>query len=159
MQQGCGLADKRGSETTSGLSLLETMINESLAKERTSELVSGLLKIKPAKASKRQKRKIRLLYSIKEVSEPVCIESDSEDDSDVEQPVDLIPEEHEHVMEDKKVLSIVKKLHKHLRWHAISRKSRFFESPDRLDDVVADINAIRNGNYILVDEFCPYSLL
>ena len=91
---------------------------------------------KSDKNSSSSKRKVKILYTV--------LEEDCSDD-DCELVGDMIAKDTYKVL--------IKKLHKAIGHMMIGRhgKGHFFKSNEKLDDMLTDIEAIKTGNFYLID--------
>ena len=92
------------------------------------------------------------------MAEPVDTE-----DSDADN-IEATEEDKKHRLSKEFIVTIARKLNKHLRWHCIARlsrssaKPRKFESSHRLREMVEDIERIRTGNYTEIDDDDVYNI-
>jgi hypothetical protein len=91
---------------------------------------------KSDKSSSSGKRKVKILHSVTE-------EDNSDDDAEIVGEV---------IAKDI-YKTLIKKLHKAISHMMIGRqaKGHFFKSNEKLDDMLTDIEAIKSGNYYLID--------
>ena len=90
----------------------------------------------PSKSTSDNKRKVKILHTV--------IEEDNSDD-DSELVGDMIAKDL--------YKTLIKKLHKAIGHMMIGRhaKGHFFKSNEKLDDMLTDIEAIKSGNFYLID--------
>lgn len=112
--------------------MLEVMITTiSEATKKTESTTSS-----SSKSDKSGKRKVKILHTVIE-------EDNSDDDSE------LVGD----MMAKDLYKTLIKKLHKAISNMMIGRqaKGHFFKSNEKLDDMLTDIEAIKSGNFYLID--------